>query len=84
LEFCMDSGQRIQKLCVTEVSLEEVDQPEERQPSVVLRKFEQGSRLWDIAKQYRAACSDILAANQAENEQAIPVGKLLLIPRRKV
>ena len=55
----------------------------QRQPSVILRKFDRGLRLWDIAKQYRTTCADILSANQVESEQTIPTDKLLLIPRRK-
>ena len=83
LEFWMDTGRRIQKLCISDASLEEMDQAAQRQPSVILRKFDGSVRLWDIAKQYRTTCADILAANQAESEQTIPTDRLLLIPRRK-
>ena len=84
LEFWMDTGKQVQKLCIADASLEELEPSAQRQPSVILRKFDQSTRLWDIAKQYRTTCADILAANQVESEQAIPTDKLLLIPRRKI
>ena len=84
LEFWMDTSRRVQKLCIADVSLEEMEPPAQRQPSVILRKFDRSARLWDIAKQYRTTCGDILAANQVDSEQAIPTDRLLLIPRRKV
>ena len=83
LEFWMDTGRQIQKLCIADASLEEAEPGAQRQPSVILRKFDRGLRLWDIAKQYRTTCADILSANQVESEQTIPTDKLLLIPRRK-
>ena len=48
-----------------------------------MKIIDRNGRLWDIAKQYRTTCADILAANQLDSEQAIPTDKLLLIPRRK-
>ena len=84
LEFWMDTGRQVQKLCIADASLEEMEPSTQRQPSVILRKFDRNTRLWDIAKQYRTTCADILAANQVDSEQAIPADKLLLIPRRKV
>ena len=84
LEFWMDTGKRAQKLCIADAALEDMEQSQQRQPSVILRKFDRSLRLWDIAKQYRTTCADILSANQVDSEQAIPTDKLLLIPRRKV
>ena len=84
LEFWMDTGKRLQKLCIADASVEEPEPSAQRQPSVILRKFDRSGRLWDIAKQYRTTCADILSANQVESEQAILADKLLLIPRRKV
>ena len=83
LVFWMDTGRQVQKLCIADASLEEMEPSAQRQPSVILRKFDRNGRLWDIAKQYRTTCADILAANQLDSEQAIPTDKLLLIPRRK-
>ncbi len=84
LEFWMDTGKRVQKLCIADASVEEAEPSAQRQPSVILRKFDRSGRLWEIAKQYRTTCADILSANQVESEQAIPADKLLLIPRRKI
>ena len=51
--------------------------------SLVLRKFDKGTKLWDIAKMYRTTGADILAANQLTSEGEISSDKLLLIPRHK-
>ena len=83
LEFWMDTGSRSQKLCVADATLEEAAQDKGRRPSAILRKVDRGTRLWDIAKQYRTTCADILAANQVDSEQAIPADRLLLIPCRQ-
>ncbi len=84
LEFSIDTGIRSQRACVAQAAVEEGSREEGRQPSIVLRKVANGTRLWDIAKQYRTTGADILAANQLESENAIPADRLLLIPRRKV
>jgi len=52
------------------------------QPSVVLRLAMPGEGLWDIAKHYGTTKSKILAANELEEEE-IPIGKMLLIPRAR-
>lgn len=51
-------------------------------PSLVLRMFESGERLWDVAKAYGTTITDIISANELEGESAA-TGKLLLIPRRR-
>ncbi len=58
--------------------------PEEtgERPSLVLRMFENGERLWDVAKAYGTTIADIISANELEDESAA-TGKLLLIPRRR-
>lgn len=59
-------------------------EPEEagERPSLVLRRFESGERLWDVAKVYGTTIADIISANELDGEPAA-VGKLLLIPRRR-
>ncbi len=52
------------------------------QPSLVLRMFEGGERLWDVAKAYGTTIADIISANELEDAGAA-AGKLLLIPRRR-
>ena len=83
LEFSIDSGIRSQRACVAQASAEEQREDEERHPSIVLRKVAPGTRLWDIAKQYRTTGGDILAANQLESEGEISGDRLLLIPRKR-
>ncbi|MEG2419936.1 MAG: DUF3794 domain-containing protein [Oscillospiraceae bacterium] len=51
------------------------------QPSLVLRVV-QGEQLWDLAKAYRAAVPDMMAANSLESEE-LSDGMLLLIPQKK-
>ena len=51
-------------------------------PSVVLRLVEEGERLWDIAKDCHTTRSDIIQANELEDE-TVSGGRLLLIPRRR-
>ena len=51
-------------------------------PSIVLRITEEGESLWDVAKRYGTTVSDIIKANNLENEQPRG-GTLLLIPRKR-
>ncbi len=69
--------------CLTGLQAEKRTEKDENAPSIVLRALRQGERLWDLAKQYRTTVGDILAANDMAEEAAAPVGKLLLIPRRR-
>lgn len=50
------------------------------QPSIILRLAAPGERLWDIAKSYGTTSEEIIQANELE-EDALPSGKMLLIPR---
>jgi len=83
LEFFVETGRKGQKTAILRGEAEESSPGDERIPSLVLRKFDQGMRLWDIAKLYRATTADILAANGLEEESAISADRLLLIPRHK-
>ena len=83
LEFLVDSGSRQQKAAVVSAAAEELPPCAERRPSLVLRKFDRGTRLWDIAKMYRTTGADILAANQLEGEEGITPDRLLLIPNHR-
>ena len=69
--------------CLISLQAEKRTEKDESAPSLVLRALRQGERLWDLAKQYRTTVGDILAANDMAEEAAAPVGKLLLIPRRR-
>ena len=52
------------------------------QPSIVLRMVSGGERLWDIAKAYSTTARDVMQANALEEEE-LPDGQLLLIPRKR-
>ena len=52
------------------------------QPSIVLRMVSGGERLWDIAKAYGTTARDVMQANALEEEE-LPDGQLLLIPRNR-
>ena len=52
------------------------------QPSIVLRMVGEGERLWDIAKAYGTTMDDIVQAN-ALGEDVLPIGQLLLIPKKR-
>ena len=52
------------------------------QPSIVLRMVSGGERLWDIAKAYGTTARDVMRANALEEEE-LPDGQLLLIPRKR-
>lgn len=68
---------------VSEVRLDE-DKPRDNSaaPSVVLRMVGEQERLWDIAKTYGTTRTDIMQANDLE-EDTVPSGQLLLIPHRR-
>ena len=82
LVFLIEQGsvQTKTTVCRAEVVEEETLEP---MPSLVLRKFSQGLKLWDIAKTYRTTTAAILSANDLESENDIPEDCLLLIPRYK-
>ena len=84
LEFAIDTGLHTDKLCIAQVKCSEQPEEEDAMPSIVLRKISDGTRLWDIAKQYRTTGADILAANAMESEDALNGDKLILIPRHRV
>ena len=79
--YTADEGHKI--LSVTAVRLnEEAPRDHTALPSIVLRMVGPGERLWDIAKAYGTTTCDIVQANALE-EDAIPEGQLLLIPRKR-
>lgn len=60
------------------------DQPRDKaqRPSIILRMVEDGECLWDIAKAYATTEDDIRNANELA-DACLPVGKLLLIPKKR-
>lgn len=83
LEFHITTKRVREKTAVVSALEEEENSFSAQMPSLVLRKFERGERLWDIAKQYRTTTAAILAANGLENERTVGEEQLLLIPRHK-
>ena len=72
-----------ERSAVCEARLAE-EQPRDKaqRPSIILRMVEDGERLWDIAKAYATTEDDIMNANEL-NDACLPVGKLLLIPKKR-
>ena len=68
---------------VSDIQMDE-DSPRDtaNQPSIVLRMVGEGERLWDIAKAYGTTTGDIVQANALE-EESLPMGQLLLIPKKR-
>lgn len=52
-----------------------------KRPSIVVSYVNDGRNLWDISKEYRVACEDILSANALECEDDITGGMALIIPK---
>ncbi len=82
LEFSFLVTQNVPCPCVGGVRELPIPAGEAERPSVVLRMVGEGEELWDIAKSCGSTISDIMAANELEQELA-PAGMLLLIPRSR-
>ncbi|MDR1693034.1 MAG: DUF3794 domain-containing protein [Oscillospiraceae bacterium] len=52
-------------------------------PSVVLRRCQEKEELWDIAKKYNTTIGELCLANGLEESEALPDGRLLLIPKKR-
>lgn len=70
------SGQTLRTLCGGE--LEAQPRPVSR-PSVIVRRAEQGSALWELAKTYGASVDAIRSANDLTGDE-IAAGEIVLIP----
>jgi hypothetical protein len=73
----------VQKYPARFVSAVRPGQPNEsgvERPSVIVRRAEQGERLWDIAKYSGATIADIQAVNGISSDET-PGGAILLIPK---
>lgn len=82
LDFRFMAVTRKKTAVLSELLPGEVPEETVERPSLVLRMFENGERLWDVAKAYGTTIADIISANELEGESAA-AGKLLLIPRRR-
>lgn len=52
-------------------------------PSLVLRCCNQDESAWELAKKYNTTISEILSANQIEQEDELPSDRMLLIPHKR-
>jgi len=52
-------------------------------PSVTLCRVQTGDTLWKLGKQFHTTPELILAANKLEDARVLPVGRLLLIPKKR-
>ena len=83
LECQVDVCRRVRNTCVNGVETQEESGEQAPRPSLILRKFSPDESLWSVAKQYRTTCRSILEVNGIEEESAIPVDRLLLIPKAR-
>jgi len=83
LEFLIATKHLHAKTTIVKAELDESTSFREKMPSLVLRKFEKGMSLWDVAKAYHTTIGDILIANGLDHKDAVPTDQLLLIPRHK-
>ena len=65
---------------IRQVEVGEKLERSEDMPSLVVRAAGEGQTLWDMAKAYRSAQEDIMAASGLTGEELYP-GQMLLIPR---
>lgn len=50
-------------------------------PSVIIKYINCEQSLWEMAKRYNTTIQEIAAANALENEEVVPSGSMLLIPK---
>lgn len=85
VDFRVEAAARIKKVCISAARLDtESAKDLSGAPSLVLRCLGKQETAWDLAKKYNTTIPTILSANQLEEEQSIPLEKLLLIPRKRV
>lgn len=86
LRFAVDfnflATKNFKLLTVGGVSEEEPTEKANR-PSVVLRRCHECEELWDIAKKYNTTIGELCLANSLEESEALPDGRLLLIPKKR-
>lgn len=85
VDFRVEAASRVKKICISAARLDtESAKDLSGAPSLVLRCLGKQETAWDLAKRYNTTIPTILSANQLEEEQDIPLEKLLLIPRKRV
>ena len=84
VEFFVESTEPVKRVCIASARLNEESPCDfSGKPSRVLRRLEPRESVWDLAKSCHSTIADLLAANQLEDESAIPHKQLLLIPRKR-
>jgi hypothetical protein len=84
VEFFVESTEPVKRVCIASARLNEESPCDfSGTPSLVLRRLEPRESVWDLAKSCHSTIADLLAANQLEDESAIPHKQLLLIPRKR-
>ena len=69
---------------VTSLRLDESARRDPRDfPSLILRRCGEGDTLWEIAKSAGSTETLVIAANDLDPGEALPCGKLLILPRRR-
>ncbi|MDR1669549.1 MAG: DUF3794 domain-containing protein [Oscillospiraceae bacterium] len=86
LRFAVDFNflaTKVFKLLVVGGVSEEEPAEKPNRPSVVLRRCQEKEELWDIAKKYNTTIGELCLANGLEEGEAVPNGRLLLIPKKR-
>lgn len=83
VDFLIEVEKQVKRVCVSSVNIDlESIKDSVGVPSLVLRSIGKQESAWDLAKKYNSTITEILTANQLE-EEPLPQGKLLLIPRKR-
>lgn len=84
VDFSIEAENPVKRICITSATLDPaVVKDITGTPSLVLRCLGKQESLWDLAKRYRTTISDILTANQLEQESDLPREQLILIPGKR-
>jgi len=69
----------IRYISKAELTEDDLANPEDR-PALYLHRKQETDALWTLAKSYRSSEADIISANEFEEFDDIPIGKMMLIP----
>lgn len=83
IDFRIEVEKTAKIVCISRAVLDENEKKDTGIfPSIILRCIGKQENAWDLAKKYNTTIPLILAANQLE-EEPLPQGSLLLIPRKR-
>lgn len=84
VDFEADVSSNLMKITIEKVELDQNAMKDlTGAPSLVLRCCNQDESAWELAKKYNTTISEILSANQIEQEDELPSDRMLLIPHKR-